>query len=63
MLDVRQQSLQLASFQKARKAFKGICFIRPPVAFKGDYMFSEMTVRGSSFSENSTPLTTLKWDF
>lgn len=44
-------------FSESKRSLKDLYFIRPPVAFKRDYIFSKMTVRGSDFIENSIPLT------
>lgn len=48
-VEARQLGLQLTSFQKAREAFKDLYFMGPLVAFKGDSMFSKMTIRSSNF--------------
>lgn len=59
----RQLGLQLASFQKAREAFEDLYVIGPLVAFKGDSVFSKMTIRGSNSIGYSTLLTTWEKDF
>lgn len=44
-------------FSESKRSLQDFYFIRPPVAFKRDYIFSKMIVRGSGFTENSIPLT------